>query len=68
MFSSVITKGLGKMPPYGPLVRPGERWAVVAYVRALQLSQNAPAEAVPPERRGGVGASPILPSPPMRQP
>lgn len=37
----VITQGLGKMPPYRDQVVPRERWAVVAYIRALQLSQHA---------------------------
>lgn len=47
-YMQVLTNGLGKMPPYGPLVRPADRWAVVAYVRALQLSQHADPAAVPP--------------------
>lgn len=37
----VITSGLGKMPPYANQVIPEERWAVVAYIRALQRSQHA---------------------------
>jgi mono/diheme cytochrome c family protein len=37
----VIANGLGKMPPYGKNVPPRDRWAIVAYVRALQLSQHA---------------------------
>jgi mono/diheme cytochrome c family protein len=41
-YFSVITNGLGKMPPYGAMVRPHDRWAIVNYIRALQLSQNAP--------------------------
>ncbi len=35
----VITYGLGKMPRYGDDVMPADRWSLVAYVRALQLSQ-----------------------------
>ena len=35
------------MQPYGDKLSPEERWAVVAYVRALQLSQAMPAELVP---------------------
>ncbi len=38
---SVIANGYGAMPEYGSQVTPAERWAIVAYVRALQLSQNA---------------------------
>lgn len=47
-YMQVLTNGLGKMPPYGMLVRPSDRWAVVAYVRALQLSQSASPDLVPP--------------------
>jgi hypothetical protein len=39
------------MAGYGSqIVNPSDRWAVVAYVRALQLSQDAPADVVPPEK------------------
>jgi hypothetical protein len=34
-----ITYGYNNMPPYGPQLPVDDRWAVVAYVRALQLSQ-----------------------------
>lgn len=45
----VITDGLGKMPPYLDQVPSApDRWAVVAYVRALQLSQHAPVGIVSP--------------------
>jgi mono/diheme cytochrome c family protein len=37
----VITQGYGVMYPYGDRVAPADRWAIVAYVRALQLSQHA---------------------------
>lgn len=40
-FYKVITEGKGLMGAYGPSIRPGDRWAVVAYVRALQRSENA---------------------------
>lgn len=47
----VITHGFGLMSSYARELTPQERWAVVAYVRALQLSQNAPLDLVPaPER------------------
>jgi Cytochrome C oxidase, cbb3-type, subunit III len=36
-----ITNGIRNMPPYGPQVPVNDRWAIVAYVRALQLSQAA---------------------------
>ncbi|MEO6807505.1 MAG: cytochrome c [Isosphaeraceae bacterium] len=47
----IITNGKGLMMPYSPQVRPRDRWAIVAYVRALQRSQNATLADVPPEVR-----------------
>jgi hypothetical protein len=45
-FFSVISNGYGSMPDYSAQVAPVDRWAIVAYIRALQLSQNAkPADA-----------------------
>jgi mono/diheme cytochrome c family protein len=41
-FFDVITNGLGRMPPHGYLIQPQDRWAISAYIRALQLSQFAP--------------------------
>ncbi len=40
----VITRGFGAMPDYAVEIPPRDRWRIVAYVRALQLSQNAPRE------------------------
>ena len=40
-FFNVISNGYGAMPDYGTQVSPEDRWAIVAYVRALQLSQAA---------------------------
>jgi mono/diheme cytochrome c family protein len=48
---NVITKGYGAMPDYAGQITPQDRWAIVAYVRALQLSQYAPLDAVPPDAR-----------------
>jgi len=48
---NTITNGIRNMAGYGSqIVNPSDRWAVVAYVRALQLSQDAPADDVPPEK------------------
>jgi mono/diheme cytochrome c family protein len=45
-FFNVITNGYGAMPEYAAQVAPADRWAIVAYIKALQLSQNAkPADA-----------------------
>lgn len=50
-FYSVITNGYGMMYSYADRVAPHDRWAIVAYIRALQLSQDARIGDVPPERR-----------------
>jgi len=42
-FFAVMTNGYGAMPDYAAQVTPADRWAIVAYIRALQLSQNATA-------------------------
>jgi mono/diheme cytochrome c family protein len=41
-FYDVITHGYGVMYPYAASLAPDDRWAVTAYIRALQLSQHAP--------------------------
>jgi mono/diheme cytochrome c family protein len=38
-FFDAITNGWGAMPSYAPQIPPQDRWAIVAYIRALQLSQ-----------------------------
>jgi len=43
----VITTGFGAMQDYAAQIEPRDRWAIVAYVRALQLSQNATLADVP---------------------
>jgi mono/diheme cytochrome c family protein len=47
----VITTGYGAMPDHKAQVPPHDRWAIAAYVRALQFSQHAPVDALPPEER-----------------
>ncbi len=42
-FYDVMTNGFGAMPDYAAQVTPHDRWAIAAYIRALQLSQHAPA-------------------------
>jgi mono/diheme cytochrome c family protein len=44
----VISKGFGAMSDYATQIAPADRWAIVAYIRALQLSQYAAAIDVPP--------------------
>ncbi len=43
----VITNGYRNMYPYGPKIPPEDRWAIIAYVRALQRSQHASCDDVP---------------------
>jgi mono/diheme cytochrome c family protein len=43
----VITRGFGAMPDYAAQISTRDRWAIVAYIRALQLSQNATLADVP---------------------
>ena len=50
-FFDVITNGFGAMSDYRSQIPERDRWAIVAYVRALQLSQHATIEDVPPSER-----------------
>ena len=47
----VATHGFGMMASYAAELSVEERWAVVAYVRALQVSQNVPVTDLPPDLR-----------------
>lgn len=49
-FFSVITNGYGAMPEYASQISTANRWAIVAYIRALQLSQNATQADVPADQ------------------
>jgi mono/diheme cytochrome c family protein len=60
-YFDVITNGFAKMPSYASQVQPADRWAIVAYIRALQLSQNATLEDVPAEVRRDLEAAPPAP-------
>lgn len=48
-FFDVMTNGFGVMPRYGPQIPEHDRWAIVVYIRALQLSQHAQLSDVPPD-------------------
>ena len=50
-FFDVITNGFGIMPDYASQIPPQDRWNIIAYVRALQLSQNATVSDVPPGQK-----------------
>jgi mono/diheme cytochrome c family protein len=49
-FFKVMTEGFGAMYDYSAQIEPEDRWRIIAYIRALQLSQNVPASAVPADR------------------
>jgi mono/diheme cytochrome c family protein len=50
-FFDVITNGFGAMPDYAAQVRATDRWAIAAYVRALQTAAHATVEEVPAQER-----------------
>ena len=53
-FFDAISNGFGVMPRYAQQVQTADRWAIVAYIRALQLSQNATLADVPEASRGAL--------------
>jgi mono/diheme cytochrome c family protein len=53
-FFDVITNGFGAMPDYAAQIKAEDRWAIIAYVRALQLSEHAPMADVPVSERGKI--------------
>jgi len=70
-FFDVMTNGFGAMPDYSSQIPPRDRWCIVAYIRALQLSQNAtsadvpagqPVPSQPPKFRGEPGTGATLPA------
>jgi mono/diheme cytochrome c family protein len=62
-FFEVATKGFGMMASYAAELDVQERWAVVAYLRALQLAQTAKIDDVPAARRGELDAPLRSPEP-----
>ncbi len=57
-FFDVITNGFGAMQGYAEQIPVRDRWLIVAYVRALQLSQHASVNDVPADRRADLDAPP----------
>ena len=47
----VMTSGFGQMSSYAAQVTPADRWAIAAYIRALQMSQHAPIQEMPASDR-----------------
>jgi mono/diheme cytochrome c family protein len=63
-FFDVMTNGFGAMPDYRTVISPRDRWTIVAYIRALQLSQRAtPAEVPGGDPAKAKGAEPAQPGP-----
>jgi mono/diheme cytochrome c family protein len=60
-FYDVMTNGFGAMPDYRAQIAPRDRWAIAAYVRALQLSQHASAADIPQEERQKLSQPPAAP-------
>jgi hypothetical protein len=56
LFYDAITNGYGAMPDYSAQVAPIDRWRIIAYIRALQLSQNATINDVPADQRSKLGS------------
>ena len=54
---NTITHGKGQMGPYHH-IEVKDRWAIIAYIRALQLSQNASSNLLPPESATSTAAKP----------
>jgi mono/diheme cytochrome c family protein len=55
-FFNVISNGIGMMSGYASQIPPEDRWAIIAYVRALQLSQDARLSDVPESERSTLEA------------
>jgi mono/diheme cytochrome c family protein len=51
-FYDVISNGYGIMYSFAARVAPPDRWAIAAYIRALQLARNGRPEHVPPDHKG----------------
>jgi mono/diheme cytochrome c family protein len=57
-FYDVMSNGFGAMSDYASQIEPADRWAIAAYIRALQLSQRAALADVPEEERAKLAAAP----------
>jgi len=55
----VITNGFGAMPDYSSQIPPRDRWAIVAYVRSLQVGQHFPVAELNPNQRERLAIAPL---------
>ena len=62
-FFDVITNGWGAMPDYASMIPPEDRWKIIAYLRALQLSRRLRMEDLSPEERERVTTDAKKPAP-----
>jgi mono/diheme cytochrome c family protein len=62
-FFDIMTNGFGAMPDYKAQIAPRDRWAIVAYIRALQLSQRATTADIPGGDPTNVGQQPATAAP-----
>lgn len=60
-FYDVISRGYGIMTAYADRVAPPDRWAIVAWIRTLQLSRHAPLAAVPAHLRERLAGTAVAP-------
>jgi mono/diheme cytochrome c family protein len=66
-FFDVMTNGFGAMQDYSAQMSVTDRWAVAAYIRALQLSRQATVADVPADRRGDLDRPADAPAPPAQE-
>jgi mono/diheme cytochrome c family protein len=62
-FFDVITNGWGAMPAYNYMLEPEDRWAIIAYIRALQLSRRGTLNDVPADKRAQLDQGNQIPGP-----
>jgi mono/diheme cytochrome c family protein len=62
-YFDVMTNGFGAMQDYAAQVPPADRWAIAAYIRALQYSRRATMDDVPADRRAAMDAAPVAAAP-----
>jgi mono/diheme cytochrome c family protein len=59
-YFDVVTNGFGAMASYASRVQPDDRWRIIAYIRALQLSESASVNDLPPDQRQNLPVEPPL--------
>jgi mono/diheme cytochrome c family protein len=57
-FFDVVTNGFGTMPDYATQIEVADRWRIIAYIRALQLSQHSTLADVPADKRDELNRKP----------